>query len=72
MKNKDLLNDLEQIRATKKDLSINGQNLAIEATEDFNLDLPYALDVEDTSYFYSNAKDRDTDMSNLYKLLKSE
>lgn len=40
---------------------IEGRDLAIEKCEDSNLDNPYAIDVEDWSYFYSNKEDRDFD-----------
>ena len=37
--------------------------------EDFNLDFPYLIDVEDTSYSYATEEERDNDYEELCKIL---
>lgn len=39
--------------------------ITVAKAYDQNLDYPYALDVEDSSYFYSNQIDRDDDFETL-------
>ncbi len=61
MKNGDLLFDLEKIK---------GFDSPITVSRDFdeNLEYPFIIDVADSSYFYANEADRETD---LFSLLKS-
>ena len=42
---------------------------SITVNEDYNLDYPFILDVEDSSYFYANKLDRDSDYIKLKELL---
>ena len=37
---------------------------------DANLDYPFALDVEDTSYFYAEQKERDEDFEKLKSIIQ--
>ena len=58
--NGDLAFDLEKIKTFDAPI-------VIAKAEDFNLDNPYAIDVEDTSYFYANEDERDEDFAELKK-----
>ena len=57
--NGDLAFDLEKIKSFDAPITVSKQY-------DENLDYPYSIDVEDSSYFYANKKERDSD----YELLK--
>lgn len=43
--------------------------ITIAKSCDENLDYTYAIDVEDSSYWYANVKERDEDFETLKKLL---
>ena len=45
--------------------------MAVSKEEDFNLDFPYLIDVEDTSYSYATEEERDDDFEELCKELSS-
>jgi hypothetical protein len=62
--NNDLNFDIEKI------LSFD-RPLAIAKDFDDNLDYPFVLDVQDTSYFYVNSLDRDSDYDALIELLNT-
>lgn len=59
-KNDDLSLDISKIESFDAPITVSKE-------EDFNLDYPFVIDVEDNSYFYVNEKDRDSD----FELLKS-
>jgi len=67
--NGDLTNDLDKIKWNQESIETDLTKMAVVKAEDFNLDQPYAIDVEDTSYFYSNESDRDFDFDVLNKIL---
>lgn len=62
--NIDLSMDLEKIRGIKNEL---GNKICISKSEDFNLTYPYAIDVEDFSFYYPNPEERDADFELLIK-----
>jgi len=59
-KNGDLSFDIEKIQSFDVPITVS-------KCFDGNLDYPYGLDVEDTTYFYSNIEERDSD----FELLKT-
>lgn len=63
LKNRDLAFDMERILSM--DLPI-----VISMEHDANLDYPFAIDIEDNSYFYANEDERNSDYLNLYSMLK--
>ena len=67
--NGDLTNDLDKIKWNQESIETDLTKMAVVKAEDFNLDQPYAIDVEDTSYFYPNESDRDFDFDVLNKIL---
>lgn len=44
--------------------------ISISMGYDDNLDYPFSINVEDSSYFYANEEERNSDYMNLYALLK--
>jgi hypothetical protein len=60
--NGDLAFDFDKIKSFDVPITI------VKAFDD-NLDYPFAIDVEDTSYFYATEKERDEDFNNLIKTL---
>lgn len=71
VKNQDLNNDLDKIKWNQESIETDLTKMSVVKAEDFNLDYPYAIDVEDSSYFYSNEADRDWDFEMLNKILTS-
>jgi hypothetical protein len=67
--NGDLNNDLEKIFSNQESFESDEQKMAVSKEVDFNLDYPYAIDVEDESYFYANEKERNEDYIALCFLL---
>ncbi len=61
--NNDLKNDIEKIK---------GYNTAeIKSSCDKNLDAPYILDINDSSYFYTYREERDVDFERIKAILKN-
>ena len=60
--NGDLTFDIEKIESFDVPISI------AKAFDD-NLDYPFAIDVEDTSYFYATQKERDEDFEKLKSIV---
>lgn len=60
--NGDLSNDIQKIESF--DLPIT-----VAKAVDFNLDYPYAIDVEDSSYWYANEEERDEDFEKLKSIV---
>jgi hypothetical protein len=71
LSNGDLKFNMERILDNQVSLEEDNQKLAIAKSEDFDLDNPYAIDVEDTSYFYAEETERDNDYSLLCKILSN-
>jgi hypothetical protein len=69
MNNMDLYNDLDKIRWNQESIENDITKMAVSRESDFNLDFPYLIDVEDTSYSYDNEKERDEDFESLCKIL---
>ena len=69
MNNGDLSFDLDKIIWNQESIETDLTKMAVNKAEDFNLDQPYAIDVEDTSYFYANEKERDEDFDLLCEAL---
>ena len=63
LKNEDLAFEMESILSM--DLPI-----VLSLEYDANLDYPFAIDIEDNSYFYANEAERNSDYINLYQLLQ--
>lgn len=61
MKNKDLEFDLDKIIWNQDSIETDLTKMAVSKEEDFNLDFPYLIDVEDISYSYANEEERDLD-----------
>lgn len=62
MNNGDLSFDLEKIKGFDAPITI-------AKAVDHNLDYPFAIDVEDSSYFYANEEDRDSDYDKLKEIV---
>jgi hypothetical protein len=67
---------IDQIRFHNGDLDFEIDKIksfvshtSITVNEDYNLDYPFILDVEDSSYFYADKLDRDSDYIKLKELL---
>ena len=71
MKNKDLEFDLDKIKWNQESIETDLTKMAVSKEEDFNLDFPYLIDVEDTSYSYATEEERDDDFEELCKELSS-
>lgn len=69
MNNKDLEFDLDKIVWNQESIETDLTKIAVSKEEDFNLDFPYLIDVEDTSYSYANEEERDLDYDLLCKHL---
>ena len=69
MKNGDLEFDLDKIKWNQESIETDLTKMAVSKEEDFNLDFPYLIDVEDTSYSYSTEEERDNDFEELCKEL---
>lgn len=69
--NGDLENDLDKIKWNQESIETDLTKLAVYKAEDFNLDYPYAIDVEDTSYFYATEEERNSDYETLCVFLSS-
>lgn len=63
LNNQDLAFNMERILSM--DLPI-----VLSLEYDANLDNPFAIDIEDNSYFYDNEAERDSDYINLYHMLQ--
>ena len=63
--NNDLKHDLPKIKEFDSEITV-------AKSEDFNLEYPYAIDVEDTSYWYVNENERDIDFDCLREILDKE
>ncbi len=72
MNNKDLEFDLDKIIWNQESIETDITKMAISKEEDFNLDFPYLIDVEDTSYSYVNEEERDLDYDLLCKHLTTK
>ena len=60
--NGDLSWDIEKIKSFDAPITIS-------KSYDDNLDYPFGIDVEDSSYWYAEQKDRDEDFRNLKKVV---
>ena len=60
--NNDLEFDVESIKSFDAPITLT-------KSYDSNLDYPFAIDVEDTSYWYAEQKERDEDFDKLKNLL---
>jgi hypothetical protein len=60
--NRDLTFDIEKIESFDVPITV------AKAFDD-NLDYPFAIDVEDTSYFYATLKERDEDFEKLKSIV---
>jgi hypothetical protein len=60
--NRDLTFDIEKIESFDVPITV------AKAFDD-NLDYPFAIDVEDTSYFYATPKERDEDFEKLKSIV---
>jgi hypothetical protein len=69
MTNGDLNFDLDKIKWNQESIENDITKMAISKEEDFNLDFPYLIDVEDTSYSYTTEEERDNDYEELCKIL---
>jgi len=69
MNNVDLKFDIDKILSIQDSIETDSTKVAVNKTEDFNLDYPYAIDVEDSSYFYVTEYERDIDYETLLKIL---
>jgi hypothetical protein len=69
MNNADLYNELDNILWQQGNVENDIHKMAISKEEDINLDFPYLIDVEETSYSYDNEKERDEDYYFLCKML---
>lgn len=72
MNNWDLENDLDKIIWNLESFENDMTKMSVSKSEDFNLDYPYLIDVEDTVYSYSNETERDEDLETLRKRLTKE
>jgi len=63
LNNQDLAFDMERI------LSMDFP-IVISMEHDANLDSPFAIDIEDNSYFYANEAEYNSDYLNLYSMLR--
>jgi len=72
MNNWDLENDLDKIIWNLESFENGMTKMSVSKSEDFNLDYPYLIDVEDTGYSYSNETERDEDLETLRKRLTKE
>jgi hypothetical protein len=72
MNNRDLENNLDKIIWNLESFENDMTKMSISKSEDFNLDYPYLIDVEDTVYSYSNETERDEDLETLCKRLTKE
>ena len=45
-------------------------NLNVSTTEEYHLEYPFVIEVNDSSYFYASRKDRDADFIKLKKCIK--
>ncbi len=69
MTNGDLNFDLDKIKLNQESIENDINKMAISKEEDFNLDFPYLIDVEDTSYSYATEEERNNDYEELCKIL---
>jgi hypothetical protein len=69
MNNADLYNELDNILWQQGNVENDIHKMAISKEEDINLDFPYLIDVEETSYSYDNEKERDEDYDFLCEML---
>ena len=69
MTNGDLNFDLDKIKCNQESIENDINKMAISKEEDFNLEFPYLIDVEDTSYCYATEEERDNDYEELCKIL---
>ncbi len=63
--NSDLISDLERILSYNKPISVG-------KAFDSNLEHPFAIDVEENSFFYANGEDRDSDYKLLINILRNQ
>ena len=66
------LNEMKNIEFNNGDLSFDIEKIesfdvpiTVSKEYDSNLDYPFAIDVEDTSYWYAEQKERDADFEKL-------
>ena len=69
MTNGDLNFDLDKIKLNQESIENDIHKMAVSKEEDFNLDFPYLIDVEDTSYSYATKEERDNDYEELCNIL---
>ena len=71
LSNGDLKFSIEKIIDNQESIEEENQKMVVSKSVDFDLDNPYAIDVEDESYFYANEKERNNDYRVLCKILSS-
>ena len=71
MTNGDLNFDLDKIKWNQESIENDITKMAISKEEDFNLDFPYLIDVEDTSYSYATEDERNSDYETLCIILSN-
>lgn len=67
--NIDLVLAMGTITSNMESLESTDEKMAVVISEDSNLDVPYAIDIEDTSFFYHNIEDRNEDFDKLCAVL---
>jgi hypothetical protein len=71
MKNGDLKRELSILKGIQDEFEFEKQKMAVSKAFDSNVDYPFIIDVEDHSYFYATAEERDEDYSELCTFLNA-
>jgi len=69
--NGDLGSDLERIITKAESLYESNENIAITSDYEENLEYPFGILAEDTTYWYSDEDDRDADLKILLQIISS-
>jgi hypothetical protein len=69
--NGDLNFELDKIKWNQESIENDIHKMAVSKEEDFNLDFPYLIDVEDTSYSYATEEERNSDYETLCIILSN-
>ena len=70
--NGDLGNAIPSLVEMMHDVESDTNKLAVSREFDENLEVPYAIDVEDKSFFYNTKEERDIDYAELVKIFTDE
>ena len=69
--NNDLKFSIEKILNIQESFEEENQKTYISKEIDFDLDYPYTIDIEDSSYFYADEDERNNDYLILCKILNN-